>query len=82
LYDMEPRAGTGRQLKRRRRMASGATQIVLRFNDKVLVPPKTTFRSWFDGGRSVLPCCVAPPFAGPRVDGVAGFIALFLFVFS
>ena len=50
------------------------------------MPPKTTFRSWVDPssaeaateggcGSSVFPSCVAPPFAGRRVDGVAGFIA-------
>ena len=37
-------------------------------------PSKTTFRSWVDGGRSVFPSSVVPPFAGPRVYAVAGFI--------
>src|SRR4030095_7735443 len=49
-------------------------------------PPKITFRSWVDPssavaateggcGSSVFSSCVVPPFAGRRVDGVAGFIA-------
>ena len=46
LYDSQVGAVTGRQLKRRRRMASDATQIAagLRVNDKVLIASATGAR--------------------------------------